>query len=413
MIKWDWNENTWTCGECGASDNCALANFCARCGTPIADKATSVAAPISPLEDCPIEEHVVPLGNPDVLLNIFGVALVVEKARGNATAFPDPLRESRSFELPRLDNEIAQVGFDPWWVYVLDTQGALFVFPTSALSDDFMARNTEWRRCAEKVHNFWSFKDRLLVLGEEDRQIKMGEIPSLPNVWADGEMDYKPIKMKTPFEVETLVPLHGGDFRAMLVGNDKMALLSDEGVSESREVSLDGGHWIGSNRGGMPRLATRLENGEIGVVSFQPDTSQILPDVIPDLQATALDTVDIDGQGWFVAVTSDGIHLIDPLDCNKPHASREVFMKRANGCTSFGNLVAGFQDNADPARSSQMLTVFRFDRDGISRLYAGSLKAGLSPVTAPAGFGNRVYVMIEESNMTKLHCYSLGGGGKA
>ena len=408
MIKWDWNENTWACGECGASDNHALANFCARCGDPIADKAASVAAPIRPLEDCPIEERAIPLANPDVLLNIFGVALVVEKASGNATAFPDPLRESRSFELPRLDNEIAQVRFDPWWVYVLDSQGELSVFPTSALSDELMARNTEWRRCAEKVHNFWSFKDRLLVLGEEDRQIKMGKIPPLPNVWTGEEMDYKPIKMKTPFEVETLVPLHGGDFRAALVGNDKMALLSDEGVSESREVSLDGGHWIGSNRGDMPRLATRLENGEVGVVSFQP----LHQDVIPDLQATALDTVDIDGQGWFVAVTSDGIHLIDPLS-RGIRANYKVFMKRADMCTSFGNLVAGFQDNADPARS-QMLTVFRFDLDGISPLYAGSLKAGLSPVTAPAGFGNRVYVMIEESNMTKkLHCYSLGGGGKA
>ena len=411
MIKWDWNENTWACGECGASDNHALANFCARCGDPIANKAASVAAPISPLEDCPIEERDVPLANPDVLLNIFGVALVVEKASGNATAFPNPLRESRSFELPRLDNGIAQVRFDPWWVYVLDIQGALFVFPTSALSDELMARNTEWRRCAEKVRNFWPFKDKLLVLGTEDRQIKMGEIPSVAN-WVAGEMDYEPIKMKTPFEVETLVPLHGGDFRAALVGNDKMALLSDEGVSESREVPLDGGHWIGSNRGGRPRLATRLENGEVEVVSFQRDTSQILQDVIPDLQATALDTVDVEGQGWFVAVTSDGIHLIDPLS-RDIRANYKVFMKRANGCTSFGNLVAGFQDNADPARSSQMLAVFRFDRDGISPLYAGSLKADLSPVTAPAGFGNRVYVMIEESNMTKLHCYSLGGGGKA
>lgn len=406
MIKWDWNENTWACGECDASDNHALANFCARCGDPIADKAASVAAPISPLEDCPIEEHVIPLANPDVLLNIFGVALVVEKASGNATAFPDPLRESRSFELPRLDNEIAQVGFDPWWVYVLDIQGALFVFPTSALSDEPMARNTGWRRCAEKVRNFWPFKDRLLVLGEEDRQIKMGEIPSVTN-WADGEIDYEPKKMETPFEVETLVPLQGGDFQAMLVGNDKMALLSDKGVSESREVSLDGGHWIGSNRGDMPRLATRLGNGEIGVVSFQP----LHQGIIPDLRAIALDTVDIDGQAWFVAVTSDGIHLIDPLS-RGIRANYKVFMKRADMCTSFGNLVAGFQDNADPARS-QMLAVFRFDRDGISRLYAESLKAGLSPVTAPAGFGNRVYVMIEESNMTKLHCYSLGGGGRA
>ena len=59
-----------------------------------------------------------------------------------------------------------------------------------------------------------------------------------------------------------------------------------------------------------------------------------------------------------------------------------------------------------------MLAVFQFDRDDISRLYAGSLKADLAPVTAPAGFGNRVYVLLKESNMTKLYCYSLGGDGR-
>ena len=405
MVAWDWKTNTWACGECGASGNHALANFCARCGEPVADKVASVAAPISSLEDCPIEEHFV-LRSPDVLLNIFGVALVVEKTSGNATAFPDPLRENSSFELPRIDNGIDQVRFDQWWVYVLDARGTLFGFPTSALRSEDMTRHTnKWRLCAEKVHNFWSFKDRLIVLGEEDRKIKMGKIP-MPNFGAGEEMDYKPRERETPFEVETVVPLHGGDFRATLIGKNKMASLSDKGVSDPREVSLDGDHWIGSYRGDTPRLATRLENGEGEVVSFSRD--EIFQDRIPDLRATALYTIDIDRQDWFVAVTSDSIHLIDPL--NSDNSSHKVFMKQADMCTSFGNLFAGFQGNEDPARSSQqMLVVFQFDRHAISRLYAGSLKADLAPVTAPAGFGHCLYVLLKESNTTKLCCYSLGG----
>ena len=408
MVRWDWTKNAWEC-ECGVANNHALANFCARCGAPITDKAASVAAPIGPSEDCPSEEHFVPLRSPDVLLNIFGVALVVDKVSGNTTAFPDPLfRESRSFDLPRIDKGIDQVRFDPWWVYALDAQGTLFVFPTSALSDEYMARNTQWRLCAEKVHKFWLFKDRLLVLGEEGREIKIGNIPSIPNFWAEEEMDYKPIKMETPFEVETLVPLHGRNFQAALVGKNKMALLSDESISKPCEVSLDGDHWIGSNRENMPRLATRLGNGEVGVVSFQRD--QILPDVIPDLRATALYTIDIDGQGWFVGVTSDRIHLIDPLK-RESCACREVSMNLADMCTSFGNLVAGFQDSE--VQSGLQMALFRFDRHEISRLHAWAFKTGLTPVTAPTGFGNRVYVLMKESNITKLYCYSLSGDGKA
>ena len=406
MVRWDWKTNTWAC-ECGASGNHALANFCAQCGERVADKVASVAAPISSLEDCPIEEHFV-LRSPDVLLNIFGVALVVEKTSGNATAFPDPLRENSSFPLPHIDNGIDQVRFDQWWVYVLDGRGTLFGFPTSALRSEDMTRRTEWRLCAEKVHNFWSFKDRLIVLDKEDRKIKMGKIPT-PNFGSGEEMDYKPREMETPFEVETVVPLHGEDFLATLVGNNKMTSLSDEGVSDPREVSLDGDHWIGSYRGDTPRLATRLENNEVGMVSFSRD--QIFQDRIPDLRATALYTIDIDRQDWFVAVTSEDIHLIDPL--NSENSSHKVFMKQADRCTSFGNLFAGFQGNEDPARSSrQMLAVFRFDRHDISRLYAGALKADLAPVTAPAGFGHCLYVLLKESNTTKLYCYSLGGDGR-
>ena len=410
MVTWDWTKNAWECNACGASDNHALANFCSRCGALITDKVVSVAAPPSPSEDRLPEEHFVPLRCPDVLLNLFGVALVGEKASGNMTAFPDPLCESSSFDLPRIDNGIAQVRFDQWWVYVLDAQGTLFVFPTSALRDEYMARSTEWRRCAENVHKFWLFKDRLIVLGAEGRKIKMGKVPSIQNFWDKKEMDCESQKIETPFEVETLVPLQGRDFLVALVGKDKMALLSDEGVSDPYEGVLDGVPRIGSNREGMLRLATRLENGEVRVVSFQRDTAQLLQDAIPDLRATALRTIDIEGQDWFVAVTSDGIYLIDPLN-RDIRASREVFMKPAKLCAAFGNLVAGFQDNEDPAGLSQM-ALFRFDRHDISRLHAWSLKAGLTPVTALAGFGHCLYVLMREGNRTTLYCYALCGDGK-
>ena len=410
MVTWDWTKNTWECDACGASDNHALANFCARCGALITDKVVSVAAPPSPSEDHRPEEHLVLLRGPDVLLNIFGVALVGKKATGNMTAFPDPLRESSSFDLPRMDKGIAQVRFDQGWVYVLDALGTLFVFPTSALRDGSMARSTKWRRCAENVHKFWSFKDRLIVLGEEGRQIKMGARPVVQNFWREKEMGYEPQKIEPPFEVETLVPLQGRDFLVALVGNNQMALLSDEGVSDPYEGFVDGDPCIGANREGMLRLATTLENREVRVVSFQRDTTQLLPDAIPDLRATALRTIDIDGRDWFVAVASDGIHLIDPLNRNIA-ASREVFMKPADMCASFGNLVAGFQDDEDPAGSSQM-ALFRFDRHAISRLHAWSLKPGLKPVTAPAGFGHGLYVLMQERNLTTLCCYALRGDGK-
>lgn len=409
MVTWDWTKNAWEC-ECGFADNHALANFCSRCGALNTDKAVSVAAPPSPSEDRLPEERFVPLRGPDVLLNLFGVALVGEKARGNMTAFPDPLRESSSFDLPRIDKGIAQVRFDQWWVYVLDAQGTLFGFPTSALRDESMARSTEWRRCAENVHKFWLFKDRLIVLGEEGRQLKMGKVPAIQNFWQKKEMDYEPQKIETPFEVETLVPLQGKDFLLALVGKDEMALLSDEGVSDPYEGVLDGSPCIGSNREGMLRLAARLENGEVRVVSFLRDTAQLLQDPIPDLRATTLRTIDIEGQDWFVAVTNDGIYLIDPLNRDIA-ARREVFMKPANRCASFGNLVAGFQDNEDPAGLSQM-ALFRFDRHAISRLHAWSLKAGLNPVTAPAGFGHCLYVLMREGNRTTLYCYALCGDGK-
>ncbi len=415
MAIWHWTTTTWECDACGATTNRPLAHFCSQCGEPATDKVTSVAAPIASAEDRSPEERTVPLRNPDLLLNIFGVALVVEKATGNMVVFPDPLCNDSSFELPRISKGIAQVRFDPWWVYVLDTQGTLFVFPVSALSPEYMAPNTGWQRCAEGVHKFWLLKKQLLVLDKAGRQLKIGAIPSLSHFWAeDEEIICEPSKMETPFEVETLVPLRGEDFLLALIGKNQMALLSDEGVSDLYDEFLgDGGdHWIGLNRAGMLRLASRQGNGEVRVVSFTRDPSQkILQDTIPDLSATALHTIDISGQDWFVVVTSDNINLVDPLTVEKVQ-SYEVFMERTDMCASFGNLFAGFEKNEDPG-GSPLVSLFHFDRHDISRPHAWFFDDGLIPVTAPAGFGQGVYVLMKERNNTKLYCYSLSGKGEA
>ena len=416
MVRWNWKTNAWKCSECGAENNPPLANFCSQCGT-LTDKATLIAASIALAESRPPEEHMVPLrGNPDLLLNIFGVALVVEKTNGNMVVFPDPLREGIPFFLPRITEGIAQVGFDQRWVYVLNTQGTLSVFPVSALSDEYMARNTNWRPYAENVHKFWLFKNRLFVIDKESKKIKTGDITSISNFWTEGEETaYKPQKINTPFEVETLVPLQGEDFLVALLGKNQMVLLTDEGVSESYEGFLDDGksHWVGSNREGLLRLAVRQENGSIGMISFSQDNLEPISDTIPDLhEATALHTIDIDGQDWFAVITSDSINLVDPLNGS---VDREypAFMRQTDMCSSFGNLVVGFQDNEDP-NGLPLMALFHFDRNsGISRPRFWSLKTGLTPVTAPAGFGHSVYVLMREENSTMLHCYPLNGDGEA
>ena len=163
--------------------------------------------------------------------------------------FPEPLRESIYFLLPRIDEGIAQIGFDQWWVYILNTQGTLSVFPVSALSDEYMAKNTNWRLCAEGVRKFGLFKNRLFVIDKEWSKIKTGHAPSINNFWAEEEETaYRPRGIDTLFDVETLVPLQGEDFLVALVGENNMALLTDEGVSKPYEGFLDDGksHWIGS-----------------------------------------------------------------------------------------------------------------------------------------------------------------------
>ena len=408
MVGWNWKTNAWICSECGAENNPPLANFCSQCGT-LTDKATLIAAPIAPAESRPPKEHTVLLRNPDLLLNIFGVALVVEKATGNMEFFPNPLRESTPFPLPRIIEGIAQVGFDQWWVYVLNTQGILSVFPVSALSGDHMVRGKIWWPYAENVQKFWLFKNRLFVIDKDGRKIKMGDTPSINNFWRKGEeTTYKPREIDTPFDVETLVPLQGEDFLLALVGENNMVLLTDEGVSDIYEGVLEGGksHWIGSNREGLLRLAFRQENGYVRMISFAQDNLEPIPDIIPDLQATALHTIDIDGQDWFVMITTANINLVDPLNSN---VDREypVFLNQTDMCSSFGNLVVGFEDNEDPG-GLPLVALFHFDRNnGISRPRFWSLKTGLTPVTAPAGFGHSVYVLVREENYTKLYCYPL------
>ena len=413
MVRWNWKTNTWKC-ECGAENNPPLANFCSQCGS-LADKVPLVAAPIAPAESCPPKEHMVPLRNPDLLLNIFGVALVVEKTTGNMVVFSDPLHESTSFDLfdlSRVIKGIVQVGFDQWWVYVLNSQGTLSVFPVSALSNEYMAKNTNWRLCAEDVHKFWLFKNCLFVIDEDG--LKIGDTPSVHNFWAEKEkIAYKFQDIDTPFDVETLVPLQGEDFMVVLVGKNQMALLTDEGVSEPYEGFLDGGksHWIVSNRVGLLRLAVRQGNGDVRMISFSQDNLEPIHDTL-DLQATALHAIDIDGQDWFVVITSDSINLVDPLNGS---VDREypVFMRQTDMCSSFGNLVAGFQDNEDPG-GLPLVALFHFDRkNGISRPRSWLLKTGLTPVTTPAGFGHSVYVLMREENQTKLHCYPLDGDREA
>lgn len=414
MVRWNWKTNTWKCNECSAKNNPPLANFCSQCGI-LTDKATLIAAPIAPAESRPPKEHMVPLrGNPDLLLNIFGVALVVEKATGNIVIFPNPLRESTPFFSPRITEGIAQVRFDQRWVYVLNTQGTLSVLPVPALSNEYMTKNTNWQPYAENVHKFWLFKNRLFVIDKESKKIKTGDIPSISNFWTEGEETaYNSSEIETRFEVETLVPLQGEDFLVALVGKNQMALLTDEDVSEPYEGFLDGGksHWIVSNRAGRHYLAIRQENGDVRIISFIQDNLEPIHDTL-DLQATALHTIDIDGQDWFAVITSDSINLVDPLNGS---VDREypAFMRQTDMCSSFGNLVAGFQDNEDPG-GLPLMALFHFDRNnGISRPRFWSLKTGLTPVTAPAGFGHSVYVLMREENQTKLHCYPLNGDREA
>lgn len=413
MVRWNWTKNTWKCNECDAENNPPLASFCSQCGS-LADKVPLVAAPIAPAESCPPKEHMVPLRNPDLLLNIFGVALVVEKTTGNMVVFPDPLHESVYFLLPRIDEGITQIDFDQWWIYVLNTQGILSVFPVSALSDEFMAKNINWRLCAEGVQKFWLFKSQLLVIDEDG--LKIGDTPSIHNFWAEGEETaYKPREVDTPFDVETLVPLQGEDFIVALVGKNNMALLTDEGVSVPYEGFLGDGksHWVGSNREGLLRLAFRQGDGGVGIISFTQDNPQILQDAIPDLQAGALYTIDIDSQYWFVAITSDDINLVNPINPLDSSVDRsdKVSMREMDKSVSFGNLVVGY--NEDPG-GLPLLALFHFDRNsGISRRRLWSLKTGLTPVTAPVGFGHSVYVLMKEENYTMLYCYPLNGDREA
>ena len=257
------------------------------------------------------------------------------------------------------------------------------------------------------VRKFWLFKNRLFVIDKDGQKIKTGDIPSINNFWAEGEETaYKPRDIDMPFDVETLVPLQGEDFLVALVGENNMALLTDEGVSDLYEEFLEGGksHWIGSNREGLLCLAFRQENGDVRMISFTQDNPQILQETIPDLQAGALHTIDIDGQYWFVAITSDDINLVNPLD-RSIDRSDSFFMREMDKSTSFGNLVAGY--NEDPG-GLPLVALFHFDRNsGISRLRLWSLKPGLTPMTAPAGFGHSVYVLMREKNYTKLYCYPL------
>lgn len=408
MVRWNWTKNTWKCNACGAENNPPLANFCSQCGS-LADKVPLVAAPIAPAESRPPKEYLVLLRNPDSLLNIFGVALVVEKTTGNIVVFPNPLRESISFLLPHITEGIAQIGFDQWWIYVLNTQGTLSVFPVSALCGDHMVRGKKWSRCAENVQKFWLFKNRLFVIDKDSQKIKIGDTPSINNFWAEGEEAvYKPREIDTPFDVETLVPLQGEDFLLALVGENNMALLTDEGVSEPYKEPLDGKeyHWIGSNRKGLHCLLTRHENGDVRMFSLFQDSSLSLQESELDLSDSgSLHAIDIDGEYWFVVVTSDSIKLVNPI--NNSIESHRVPMREMDKSISFGNLVVGFQDNEDP-NGLPLVSLFHFDRNSdISRLRFWSLKTGLTPMTAPAGFGHSVYVLMKEENNTMLYCYSL------
>ncbi len=415
MVKWNWTTNTWKCNACGAETNPPLANFCSQCGS-LPDKATLVAAPVAPTESRPPEEHIVPLrGKPDLLLNIFGVALVVEKATGNMVVFPNPLHESTPFFLSHITEGIAEVRFDQCWIYVLNTHGNLHVFPVSALCSDYMAMSTNWWPCAENVQKFWLFKNRLLVLDEANRRIRIGDTPSINNFWVEGEETaYKPREIDTPFDIETLVPLQGGDFMVALVGEYNMALLTDDGVSEPYEGFEEGGksHCVGSNCTGLLRLASRQENGDVRIISFTQDNLEPITDTIPDLRATALHSIDIDDQNWFVVVTSEGVNLVNPLDSSVDRAY-PAFMSQTDMCSSFGNVLIGFQDNEDP-NGLPLVSLFHFDRNnGISRPRFWSFNTGLTAVTAPAGFGHSVYVLMREDNSTMLYCYPLNGDREA
>ena len=70
-------------------------------------------------------------------------------------------------------------------------------------------------------------------------------------------------------------------------------------------------------------------------------------------------------------------------------------MIEINKSTSFGNLFVGFQNNDDPA-SPPLVALFHLDpNSGVSRQRWWSLQ-NLTPVTAPAGFGHSVYVLMRK-----------------
>lgn len=424
MAQWNWEQQTWTCEQesCGHRDNLALANFCAACGVPLEEKSTNCSASIPIGEgDEPKRRNLI-LRNADLLLNIFGVALIIDRSTGKMACYPDPFLEGRTFGIPAVppNKGLQQVVFDRWCVYALDTEGRVWAYPIPALSDETMVQKTAWRVWCEGAERILVYQEYLVTVSGSGRRIQAWKVDAgYYSLFWPAQAQWVPDPTHVfdglPFRVEQVVPMRGRGFLLGLIGQQEVALFSTERRVHGHDQTFrpEGSRdWTGANRG-LPKLAAVRPGGEIFILSFMADMNRTFQEGLGSDPQGVVHCIEVEGAECFLVITSGGLQLIDPLDVQARVSNSSVLRtpnhrehtQHSHLYSSFGNLAAGFQ--VDQAGQT-LFSVFSAERNGrIQRRRFWAMDAGLRPVAPPAGFGRRLYLLCRSHNTLRLVCYDL------
>lgn len=443
MPDWDWETDTWICPDetCAYKRNHALANFCAMCGEPVEKKSTDAVASIFLGKSVHESSLNVPMNRVDRLFNIYGRPLLVDMSQGAMKMYPAPMSNIQNFNLPdiprtdvteqsvashsaprrrkgeSLDQFLRQVAFDRWWIYALRRDGCLYLFPVSALASENMAVSTLWRPGPSNIQAFVCVGDHLFLLDQERRTIHVYKVDEegYRNQWEKGRgVLLAPIResFEVPFLVEEMVAIHGSRQMVGLIGKMDMALLSGEGMEHRdqsfRKESL--GQWVGTLRGGSPRIAAVTVDLKLQIRVCYPDREELLVDPV-ETGIYAVRPLQIESEYWFAAISSSRIQLFDPLDRQMKcdwSCPDGVSLEHMEWISGFGDVLAGFQRPTDRTKPLQFCLIRLNEGEGFS-VRSFNLHDREIPIVPPAGFGRYVYLVTRsrKPKNPRLVCYDL------
>ncbi|NKB71916.1 MAG: hypothetical protein GKR89_32980 [Candidatus Latescibacteria bacterium] len=459
---WNYTDHTWTCRQedCGHDGNHALANFCVRCSEPYQDKFVNFVPILSDRDSNEPRSFLLNgIGSIDVLLNVFGLAVLVDKSQGELHVY-NPLIGRDGGHMYSLKpvgggttgpQALQQVVFDQWWIYALTQEGRLYILPVSCLAEEHAAARTEWFQVqtqAARIALLAVEGDRVFLVEKTNQDpdrlfVYLAGYSSVIQYWGgkdalrtgteSGGIDpSEPILTPlldgwiAPHPIQQLIPLAGKDHMDMynnrreentrigLWYGDEIALLSIEHPDQHQLYTLNEKPGTGpdnqdfSVKGIHQMQACRIAyigtQGDLIVLTWWDNGDFLQEKRLPGFAPLAVSHLGIQTESDWESDARLGLlnhsHAV-VLDTTSQESQSQwptagtVSLQFTEYSSFFGNMLAVYEQ-PEGNRPLQFSLIQFYEAGDPARRRSWNIEGHKIPIAPPAGYGKYVYAVVED-----------------